>query len=104
MIVGENIRLRLGATTHNRFLDRVEKRDGTWKIVNRQSIYDMGSITFPLGPVNVDAHQIAAHPGEYAAVAYLLELSGFPAAKVFATKGSDLEHDIKTAGATWLTS
>ena len=46
IIVGENVRLGLGCSSHNRFYDRVEKRNGVWKIVKRQSVYDMGDIHF----------------------------------------------------------
>ena len=58
IIVAENVGLGVGAMAHNRFYDRIEKRDGTWKIVNRQAIYDMGSLTFPAGPVGVDGELI----------------------------------------------
>ena len=44
IIVGENVRLGLGCSSHNRFYDRVEKRNGVWKIVKRRSVYDMGDI------------------------------------------------------------
>jgi hypothetical protein len=47
MIIGENIKLDLGCCVHNRFYDLVEKRNVEWKIVRRQSVYDMGSFTFP---------------------------------------------------------
>ena len=104
MIVGENVEHRVGCMTHNRFYDRIEKRDGSWKIVRRQSIYDMGMITFPTGPVDVDRDRLAAYPREYAALAYLLDISGFPVNRVFATKGSELERDMKRRGTEWLLS
>ena len=102
MIVAENIRHGIGCTTHNRFYDRVEKRSGIWKIVHRQSIYDMGSITFPTGLVDIDPKNISIYPREYAALAYILEISGFPVSRTFATKGSSLEQNIKAQGALWL--
>jgi hypothetical protein len=102
IIVGENIRLGVGCTTHNRFYDRVEKRAGCWRIINRQSIYDMGSATFPVGPVDINAEKIGAYPREYAALAYVLELSGLAVAREFATRGSSLERDMKAQGASWL--
>lgn len=102
IIVAENIRLGVGATTHNRFFDRVDNRAGAWKINHRQSIYDTSSVTFPLGPVEIDTAKIGAYPREYAALAYVLELSGFPVTRLFATKGSDLERDVKARGVSWL--
>jgi hypothetical protein len=102
IIVAENVRLGVGSMGHNRFYDRIEKRDGTWKIVYRQSIYDMASLTFPAGPVGVDGELIRRFPREYAALAYVLEQSGFPVKRLFATKGSDLEKSMKAGGLAWL--
>ena len=62
IVVAENVSVGVGAMTHNRFYDRIEKRDGTWKIIYRQAIYDMGSITFPAGPVAVDGELIRRFP------------------------------------------
>ncbi len=102
MIVGENASLDLGAIGHNRFYDRVEKRDGRWKIVKRQSIYDMAYFTFPRGVVELDRKLIERHPREYAALAYVLEKGGFPVTRTFATRGSDLEATMKATGQAWL--
>ncbi|AVE59202.1 MULTISPECIES: nuclear transport factor 2 family protein [Citrobacter] len=102
MIIGENVKLNLGMVTHNRFYDMAEKRDGVWKLFRRQSIYDMGSFTFPLGVVDIDQSAVAKYPREYAALAYLLEKSGFPVTRVFATRGSALEQQMKTEGQRWL--
>ena len=102
MIVEENVRLALGCTTHNRFYDRVERRGGAWKIVNRQSIYDMASFSFPTGVLKLEQDLIGRYPREYAALAYLLQKSGFPVTRVFATKGSALEREMKASAAAWL--
>ena len=104
IIVGENVRLGLGCSNHNRFYDLVEKRNDEWKIVKRQSIYDMGSFTFPRGAVEIDAEAVQRYPREYAPLAYLLEKSGFPVLRVYATKGSALEIAMKQAGQAWLLS
>jgi hypothetical protein len=104
IIVGENVRLGIGCSSHNRFYDLVERRRGTWKIVRRQSIYDMGSFTFPRGHYEVDAETVQRYPREYAALAYVLEKSGFPVKRIFATRGGDLEASMKAAGQTWLNS
>ncbi|MDB5991656.1 MAG: hypothetical protein JWQ10_3059 [Herbaspirillum sp.] len=100
--VAENVSLGLGASSHGRFYDLVEKRNGAWKIVRRQCIYDMGSFNFPRGVVEIDAEIIQRYPREYAPLAYVLEKSGFPVERVFATKGSDLEKTIKANGQNWL--
>jgi hypothetical protein len=102
MIVGENIELDLGCSVHNRFYDRVDKRNGVWKIVHRQSVYDMGGFTFPQGLVEIDKAVSKKYPREYAALAYVLEKSGFPVNRVFATRGSELEKKMKEDGQAWL--
>jgi len=103
IIIGENVRLGLGCESHNRFYDLVEKRNGAWKIVRRQSIYDMGSFTFPGGLVEIDREIVERYPREYAPLAYLLDKSGFPVKRVFATKRSELEKAMKADGQRWLT-
>jgi hypothetical protein len=52
--------------------------------------------------VSLDLDLIKRFPREYAALAYLLEQSGFPVQRVFATKGSDLERAMKAEGHAWL--
>ncbi|MBK5354595.1 nuclear transport factor 2 family protein [Pseudomonas sp. TH41] len=102
VIVGENVRLDLGCSVHNRFYDLVEKRQSLWKLVKRQSIYDMGGFTFPQGLIEIDRETVARYPREYAPLAYLLEKSGFPLNRVFATRGSDLELTMRTEASAWL--
>jgi hypothetical protein len=104
MIIVENGLLDLGCVTHNRFYDLVEKRHGAWKILRRQTIYDTGYFTFPLGVVEIDRGVISRYPREYAALAYLLERSGFSIKRVFATKASQLEKKMKEEGEAWLSS
>ena len=102
VIVAENVRLGYGCSVHNRFYDFAEKRSGEWKLLKRQSVYDMGTFTFPQGPVEIDRALVATFPREYAALAYLLEKSGFPVRRVFATRSSELEKSMKDEGRKWL--
>jgi hypothetical protein len=102
MIVLENTKLKLGCNCYNRFYDLVEKRDGTWKIFRRETIYDLATFTFPLGMVEIDAEIVAKYPREYAPMAYILEKGGFPAQGLFATRGSVLETEMKIKGEAWL--
>ncbi|WP_256354374.1 MULTISPECIES: nuclear transport factor 2 family protein [unclassified Variovorax] len=104
VIVGENVKLQLGCAVHNRFYDMAERRDGVWKLLRRQSVYDMGSFTFPAGPRDIDPAMVARYPREYAALAYVLEKSGFPLGRVFATRGSKLEQSMKADGQAWLSA
>lgn len=102
VIVVDNAMLDVGASCHNRFFDMLEKRDGAWKITKRQSIYDMGSFMFPFGPVEIDVEIARRYPREYAPLAYMLEKSGFPVKRIFATKGSELEKEMREAAMKWL--
>ena len=104
IIIAENVKLNIGCECHNRFYDLAEKREGVWKLFHRQSIYDIGTFTFPLGPVEIDRNIALKYPREYAALAYLLECSGFPLWRVFATRGSELETTMKAAGQRWLSA
>jgi hypothetical protein len=101
-VIGENVRLDLGVSAHARFYDQVEKRKDVWKIAKRQGIYDFGYFNFPQGVVEIDRELVKKYPREYAPLAYLLEKSGFPVKRVFATKGSDLEKTMKANGQAWL--
>lgn len=101
IIVAEHLDLGLGCESHNRFYDLVEKRDGVWRIVHRQSIYDMGTFTFPAGIKTIDPDVVARYPREYAPLAYLLEQGGFPVHRIFATRGSALETQMKADGQRW---
>lgn len=102
VIVAENVRLGLGCEAHNRFIDRLERRDAGWRILHRTSVYDFGSFTFPVGVVEIDRAALEKYPREYAALAYLLEVSGFPVQRTFATRGSELERVIKQSAMDWL--
>jgi hypothetical protein len=102
VIMGENTALDLGCTAHNRFWDRVDKRDGVWRIAQRESSYDMSSFSFLVGVQDIDEEAVRRYPREYAALAYLLEKSGFPIVREFPTRGSDLEAEMKAAGSAWL--
>jgi SnoaL-like domain len=102
VVVGENVRLDLGCCTHARFYDQVEKRNGAWKIAKRQGIYDFSYFNFPDGMVEIDRTLVKKYPREYASLGYLLEKSGFPVNRVFATKGSHLEKTMKANGQAWL--
>ncbi len=102
VIIGENVKLNVGCEGHNRFYDLAEKRHGVWKLLRRQSIYDMATFTFPMGLVEIDRTVVAKYPREYAALAYMLEKSGFPVKRVFATRGSELEREMRSAGEAWL--
>ncbi|MFJ3698795.1 nuclear transport factor 2 family protein [Streptomyces sp. NPDC090052] len=102
MLIAENVALDLGCTAHNRFWDRVEKRDGDWRIVHRASVYDMSSFNFLAKVQDIDESAVRRYPREYAALAYVLEKSGYSVAREFPTRKSELETRMKAAGRAWL--
>jgi hypothetical protein len=102
MIIGDNATLNLGCVAHNRFYDLIERRQGVWKVLRRQSIYDCGYFTFNSGMMDIDQAELQNCPREYAALAYLLAKSGFPVKRLFATKGSDLERRMKQDAQHWI--
>ncbi|GAB3972875.1 hypothetical protein GCM10029978_050980 [Actinoallomurus acanthiterrae] len=99
--VTENTALGYVCTTHIRFLDRVELREGRWRILGRRSSYDMSY--FNVVPTDVDRASGHDHPHEYAALAQLLSLSGFPITGRYPTRGSEAERRIKADNESWLT-
>ncbi|WP_116199667.1 nuclear transport factor 2 family protein [Amycolatopsis circi] len=103
MLVADHLELGLGVTVHNGFLDRVERRDGVWRIVRRDSVYDMGGFTYPLGVRSTDDLDPRRHPREYAALAYLLEHSGHQVPDTCPTRFSKREQEILEEGQAWLT-
>ncbi len=102
VIIGDNPTLALGFVAHNRWIDQVEKRHGIWKVLKRQSVYDCAYFTFTWKTVEIDQAEFQKYPREYAALAYLIGKSGFPVQRVFATKGSDLETQMKQSAQVWL--
>lgn len=104
ILLVDHLDLGIGATIHNRFLDRVERRDGVWRIAHRESVYDMGGFTYPFGAQGMADVLGSArrHPREYAALAYLLERAGHPAASTCPTRFSERERSILDDGHAWL--
>lgn len=103
MLVADNASLNLGCTAHARFWDRVDKRDGVWRIARREGSYDMSFLSYPRDRTDIDEEAMDRYPREYAALAYLLEKSGFPVLRELPTRGSELEAEMKAAGRVWLT-
>ncbi len=103
IIVAESATWHLGSQTHSRFIDRLEKHGQRWLISDRRAVYDFASFTYPAGIVDVEDDLVAAHPAEYAALAYVLVKGGFPVNGTYPTRGSAAERAIKDAATAWLT-
>lgn len=104
MIIAMNESIRLGATVHNRFLDNLQRINGEWKICQRQVVYDCGSFDFPAGVVDIDPQVVSQFPLAYAPLGYLLHSGGYAVQRVFATRNSPLEEQIRRDGERWLKS
>jgi len=102
VIVVQNSKIGLGATTQARFLDRVEQSGECWQIAQRHCSYDISTLDFPRGLLEIDLTRLDRHPPEYAPLAYMLEGAGFPINGPFPTRGSKHEADIKKEAALWL--
>jgi hypothetical protein len=102
IVVADNAAIGFGCEVHLRCYDRVEKRNGLWKILERDAIYDMCTFIFPGGIVEIDKVAVQNYPREYGALAYFIERSGLAVDRVYPTKGSDLEQTLKAKGRTWL--
>ena len=102
VVVSENREVGLGCDSHARFLDRVERRDGAWRILHRAVSYDMATFTFPFGLAEIDAAAVDRHPREYAALGYVLERSGFRIERAMPTRGSAAEETIRKRSEEWL--
>lgn len=100
IIVAENTALGYVCTSHIRFLDRVEERDGHWRLVERRSVYDVSFLD--VTPKNFDPVSPRQHPHEYAALARLLTLSGLSIEGIYPTRGSEMERKIRAGNASWL--
>ena len=101
VIVLSNSVIPLGCDAHSRLFDLAERRDGVWKLLKRYCIYDMAHFTFPAGMVDIDMSE-SSYPREYAAMAFLLDRSGFPLKRIMPTRGSDIEAKIRAAADQWL--
>ncbi|MFE9326732.1 nuclear transport factor 2 family protein [Nocardia sp. NPDC052278] len=102
MIPCDSVQVGFGCTVHARFFDRISRRDGVWRIEQRNAIYDVADITFPDGPVEIDRDALARYPREYAAFAYFMDKLGVTFTEILPTRGSEKEAAIKESGQQWL--
>jgi SnoaL-like protein len=102
VLVTDHLDLDLGAVTHARFLDRLERVDSGWVIAHRASVYDACGFTFPFGPVEVDQKVARNFPREYAGLAYQLVSAGYDPSPKSPTRGSAREHAIRNDQRAWL--
>jgi hypothetical protein len=93
-------------TSNGRFLDRVEKRDGVWRIVERATLYEKDrldpvepSAAFDAMMANSDA---AKYPAQYRYMAYRVHAAGRSLAEPVHYDGRAETEALKARYAEWL--
>lgn len=106
MIVGENARPQLGCSVHNRFLDLAQRRKARRPLAVAQARERLrhGHVHVLAGLRRQRPCHRQAPSARYAPLAYVLEKSGVPVGRVFATRGSAFEKTMKADTAAWLAS
>ena len=93
-------------TSNGRFLDRLERRDGVWKMVERAALYEKDRLD-PVEPshkfdalmANADAHK---YPAPYRYMAYRVHASGRTLAEPVHYDGRPETEALKARYAAWL--
>ncbi|MDQ0812312.1 hypothetical protein QFZ63_004026 [Streptomyces sp. B3I7] len=62
---------------HGRFVDRLSRDAGQWRIAHRAAVHDSATFTCPYGFMPVDESVVHRFPREYAPLSDVLEVSGF---------------------------
>ena len=78
MVRGRLDNQEVDITCTGRFYDRVEKRDGKWKILKRNVIYekDRMDLLDPSARLTLDPHRLNQYPEGYQHLAYLQSTHG----------------------------
>jgi hypothetical protein len=88
-----------------RFLDRVERRDGTtWRILDRVAVYDHDMLipAVPGESVEIPLTEIERLDPSYRFLAWRLQRANLPVPDTLPTRGSSMERDVLKANAAWL--
>jgi hypothetical protein len=88
-----------------RFLDRVERRDGTtWRILDRVAVYDHDMLipAVPGRSVEIPLIEIEKLDPSYRFLAWQLRRANLPVPDTLPTRGSKMERDLLDANAAWL--
>ncbi len=93
-------------TSYARFYDLLEKRNGTWKVVKRITIYEKDRLdsVFPslLFWLGVSRNKYKSFPDAYRFLAYSLKRQGFNVALDLPTDNSPKAKEIYEQGNKWL--
>jgi hypothetical protein len=104
-----NVRSRLDgveidAVCHGRFFDRVEKRDGAWRIVKRSVIYEKDRIdpVDPQAKLSLDPELLERFPDGYRHLAYLQTRNGAKVNPHLPTAHGEALETLVRSAKTWL--
>lgn len=93
-------------TSYGRFLDRLEKRDGSWRIVERATVYEKDRLD-PVEPSPAFAAMMAKsdaakYPAQYRYMAYRVHAAGRTLAEPVHYDGRPETEALKSRYAEWL--
>jgi hypothetical protein len=96
--------VEVAGTTLMRFLDRVERRAGAWRLLSRVAVYDHDTLApaVPGTQLSVPAEEIAGLPPGYRFLAWRLRRAGLSVPEDLPTRGSEAEDRRRAADAAWL--
>lgn len=86
------------------FFDLVEKRNGVWRVLKREGIYDVDLIApeNPSDNLSLDPNELAKYPEAYRFLGYFLASRGFPVNPDLLTRNSPAEAKIREEAEIWL--
>ena len=98
--------LSVDMTSRARFLDRLERRDGVWRILERAAVYEQDRLD-PVVPSEAFAklmHEtnVAHHPEPYRYMAFRLAAAGRPLAEPVHYDGAPHTDALRARYETWL--
>ena len=104
MVRGQLQGLDVDITCTGRFYDRVEKRDGNWRILKRNVIYekDRMDLVDPSASLKLDTLRLNQFPEGYQHLAYLQSSHGANVSAELATSHGPALEKLILEGQTWL--
>jgi hypothetical protein len=107
MIMGRSVvhEIEVDTVAYGRFFDFVERREGQWRILRREAIYEKDRVD-PVAAGTVvpfDAKKLASFPPAYRHLAYSLSSQGFTVSPDLPTNDSASLARVQAEGAAWIT-